>query len=71
PETPAVGRILESDNHTQPPIPSPRGGGLGRGQQAKGLPNQPRPKPQTPQPLADLRTFQTWLKQAEQANPRL
>ena len=71
PETPAVGRILESDNHTQLPIPSPRGGGLGRGQQAKGLPNQPRPKPQTPQPLADLRTFQTWLKQAEQANPRL
>ena len=71
PETPAVGQILESDNHTQLPIPSPRGGGLGRGQQAKGLPNQPRPKPQTPQPLADLRTFQTWLKQAEQANPRL
>ena len=71
PETPAVGRILESDNHTQLPIPSPRGGGLGRGQQAKGLPNQPRPKPQTPQPLADLRTFQTWLKQAEQANQRL
>ena len=66
-----VGRMLESDNHTQLPIPSPRGGGLGRGQQAKGLPNQPRPKPQTPQPLADLRTFQTWLKQAEQANPRL
>ena len=74
-----VGRMLESDNHTQPPIPSPRGGGLepapylirGRGQQAKGLPNQPRPKPQTPQPLADLRTFQTWLKQAEQANQRL
>ena len=79
PETPAVGRILESDNPAQPPIPSPRGGGLepapylirGRGQQAKGLPKQPRPKPQTPQPLADLRTFQTWLKQAEQANPRL
>ena len=66
-----VGRMLESDNPAQPPIPSPRGGGLGRGQQAKGLPNQPRPKPQTPQPLADLRTFQTWLKQAEQANPRL
>ena len=67
----SVGRMLESDNPAQPPIPSPRGGGLGRGQQAKGLPNQPRPKPQTPQPLADLRTFQTWLKQAEQANPRL
>ena len=74
-----VGRMLESDNPAQLPIPSPRGGGLepapylirGRGQQAKGLPNQPRPKPQTPQPLADLRTFQTWLKQAEQANPRL
>jgi HrpA-like RNA helicase len=70
-ETADVGRVLESDNPAQPPIPSPRGGGLGRGQQAKGLPNQPRPKPQTPQPLADLRTFQTWLKQAEQANPRL
>ncbi|UOO82023.1 ATP-dependent RNA helicase HrpA [Uruburuella testudinis] len=55
----------------QPSAPSPRGGGLGRGPQAAGLPNQRRPKKHAPQPLADIRTFQAWLKQAEAAEPRL
>ncbi|OSI13859.1 ATP-dependent helicase [Neisseria dentiae] len=34
--------------------------------------NPPRQRPsETSKPLADIRTFQSWLKQAEQENPRL
>ncbi|WP_228068219.1 MULTISPECIES: DUF3418 domain-containing protein [unclassified Neisseria] len=34
--------------------------------------NQPSQRPsETPKPLADIRTFQSWLKQAGQENPRL
>ena len=58
---------------SQQPAPSPRlssqgmRGGLGREQQAAGLPKSR----QKPQALADIRTFQAWLKQAEAAEPRL
>ena len=59
----AVGRILESDNSA--------GAKKGRLKSEKPSDSKIRPTPKPPQPLADLRTFQTWLKQAEQANPRL
>lgn len=62
----------------QPPAPSPRGGGLGRGQQTQGLPSSAAPpkkqrssENRKPLPLADLRTFQAWLQTAERGNPRL
>ena len=41
---------------------------LGNGRQTAALPNKNHLKPL---PLADLRTFHTWLKQAETENPRL
>ncbi|MDO5640261.1 MAG: DUF3418 domain-containing protein [Neisseria sp.] len=71
---------------SQQSAPSPGGGGLVRGQQAAGLSQTPsetanaqqavplarnRPSETQPKPLADLRTFQAWLKTAEAANPRL
>ncbi|MFD1245003.1 DUF3418 domain-containing protein [Paralysiella testudinis] len=58
-----VGRMLESDKtHATH---------QGRLKSGKPSDSKIRPTPKTPQPLADLRTFQAWLKQAEQANPRL
>ena len=38
---------------------------------AKPVPNQRPAKPIAPKPLADLRTFETWLQTAEQDNPKL
>ena len=53
-----VGRILESDKTAATNI--------------KGLSeNHHQNKTTPPKPLADIRTFQTWLKTAEQENPRL
>ncbi len=48
--------------------PSPRGGGLGRGRNAENTVKRPSEKPL---PLADIRTFEAWLKTAERDNPRL
>jgi len=53
-----VGRILESDKTAATNI--------------KGLSeNHHQNKTTPPKPLADIRTLQSWLKQAEQENPRL
>ena len=51
----------------QQPTPSPVGEGRGEGKTAN---TTVTPKTAS-KPLADIRTFQTWLKTAEQENPRL
>ena len=55
-----------SKSHQQP-TPSPVGEGRGEGKTA----NTTATPKTAPKPLADIRTFQTWLKTAEQENPRL
>ena len=57
--------LSETTTHA---APSPRGGGLGRGNNAENTAKRPSEKPL---PLADIRTFEAWLKTAERDNPRL
>ncbi len=57
--------LSETTTHA---APSHRGGGLGRGHDAGNKAKRPS---ENPLPLADLRTFESWLKTAERSNPRL
>ena len=56
-----VGRILESDKAVETTAMS----------DTSIRPTSHRQPKTAPKPLADIRTFQTWLKTAEQENPRL
>ena len=59
---------LSTQPTTEQTAPSHRGGGLGRGHDAENKAKRPSEKPL---PLADLHTFEAWLKTAERSNPRL